>query len=200
MIRCLPGPRVLLLLPLLTLLPGCGGGGSSAPVSAPVSVPASSPVLHYVNPAAASGHFQLVVDPASNDTAHLLLDLTGPPGTLAQGVALFITAGSGAVWGSPGGTDSNVSNGSVFTLGSPALFKSKVAAGDLQAGLFQTGAPAATLGAGPILTLALDLAGTAIPKGTAVTLAATSGKNSAYLDGNLVQQPLTLDVGTLATQ
>ncbi len=184
----------MLLLPIpLTLLFACGGGsGLTGPV------PAKATKLRYENPTPTPGHFQLVVEAATNDTGHLLLDLMGPTGTVTQGVALFVTTGKGATWGNPGGSDPYAKAGAELILGSPALFKSKVSAGDLQVGLFQTGAPPATLGATPILTLALDL-GTSVNQGS-VGLAVTAGKSSVYLDRANTKQSLILDLGTLTAQ
>lgn len=181
------------LLPFLAFLTlACGGGGSSSPTSATK--------LHYANPATpvAAGHYQLVVEPASNDSAHVLLDLVGPLGSATQGAAIFVTVGPGAQWGNPGGAQPNAKAGTELSLGTPALFRSKLSGSALQVGIFQTGATAATLGSGPLAIMALDLA-TGTNQG-AVTLAPTSGKTPVYVDGNQVKQPLVLDVGTLAAQ
>jgi hypothetical protein len=140
----------------------------------------------------------LVVEPATNDTSHLLLDLIGPTGTLVKGVAFFVTVGAGATWGNPGGSDPHAKVGTELRLGTPALFKSRIDAGDLQVGLFQTGAPPASLGPTPIVTLALDL-GASIQPGP-LGLVTTTGKASVYVDGSGTEQPLVLDLGTLAAQ
>lgn len=187
--------RILWALPLLALLASCGGGGGST-AAAPTAATASK--LHYVNPIGAPGHFLLVVEPATNDTSHLLLDLIGPTGTLVKGVAFFVTVGAGATWGNPGGPDPHAKAGTELRLGTPALFKSKLNAGDLQVGLFQTGAPPASLGPASIVTLALDL-GASIQPGP-LGLVATTGKAAVYVDGSGTEQPLILDLGTLAAQ
>ena len=197
--RSKPRVRILPLLPLLALV----SGGS------PSSRPSQATALHYVNPPAASGHYQLVVEPASNDSPHLLLDLAGPSGTVIQGVAFFATAGPGAAWGDPGGATANAKAGPALTLGTPALFQSKLdAGGNLQVGIFQTqmssswpawpAVAAATLGSAPIVTLALDLGQAG--SGTAVSLAGTAGKTPVYVDGGNVLQTMVLDMGTLTAQ
>ena len=189
MSRC----HLVLICILLAALAACGGGsGSTSPAVA------TATKLHYVNPTVTPGHLQLMVEPATNDTSHLLLDLLGPTGTVTKGVAFFVTTGTGATWGNPGGLDPHARAGAELILGTPALFKSKVSAGDLQVGIFQTGAPTATLGSTPIVTLALDL-GTSINPGT-LALVGTTGKSSVYVDGTNIEQPLILDLGTLVAQ
>lgn len=199
--RCIPRARLLPLLPLLALFSACTPSEPILPKSG-TTTQSTATTLQYANPAAVSGHFRLVAEPASNGTSHLLLDLVGPAGTAIKGVALFATAGSGAAWGDPGGADPNAKAGTALTLGSPALFKSKLNAGDLQVGICQTGAAAATLGSAAIVTLALDLdqAGMMAVSGTVVGLAATAGKTSVYVDGNNAQQTMILDMGTLTAQ
>jgi hypothetical protein len=83
------------------------------------------------------------------------------------------------------------------------MFKSKLilGTGDLQVGLFQTGAPARGLGSAPIVSLALDLkTGAGVLAGTRVGLAPTVGKASKYLDGQGTDQTMTIAVGVLTAQ
>ncbi|WP_243287624.1 hypothetical protein [Geothrix terrae] len=186
-----------LLFPFLALaVVSCGGGGGgSAPQPAG---PATR--LHYANPV--SSGFRLEADPTTNDTSHLVLNLMGPAGTPAQGVAVFLTCdGTRASWGAPGGTDPHAKAGTALTLGVVPLFTSRQPQGtdDLQVGLFQTGAPPATLGSTPILSVALDLK-TGCLSGSRISLVPTDQKTSQYLDGQGVKRPLVLAVGTLTAQ
>lgn len=178
---------------LLALLAACGGSSKG---------PGPATSLHYVDPPATG--FRLVVEPATNNTAHLVLDLVGPSGTPAHGVACFLTCDAKLVsWGNPGGADPLAKAGTAFTLGPAPLFKTKLDpnARDLQLGLFQTGAPAAVLGSAPIASLELDLVTTAgTLSGAAVALAPTLGKTSEYLDGQKAAQPFALGVGVLTAQ
>ena len=191
-------PRLLgALFPLLFLaMVSCGGGGDGA---APEPAgPATR--LHYVNPPSAG--FRLVADPATNDTRHLVLNLVGPVGRPAQGVAMFLTCdGTRVSWGAPGGSDPHARAGSAFTLGAVPLFISRQPQGtsDLQVGLFQTGAAPVILDGASILSVALDLKADCL-SGSRITLAPTDQKASQYLDGQGLKQPLVLAVGTLTAQ
>ena len=188
--------RVLSVASTLVFLASCGGGKDSPPPSA------TATKLHYVNPPASG--FRLEVDPATNDAAHLVLNLMGPSATAATGVAFFLTGEPTAVaWGNPGGADPYAKAGSAFTLGAVPLFKTKLTqgTGDLQVGLFQTGAPTHGLGSASIVSLALDLkTGTGLLAGTRVGLAPTVGKTSKYLDGQGTDQTMTIGVGVLTAQ
>ena len=188
--------RVLGVASALVLLVACGGGKDSPPPTAPATK------LHYVNPPASG--FRLEVDPVTNDSAHLVLNLLGSTGTTATGVAFFLTSDASTVaWGNPGGSDAYAKAGSAFTLGAVPMFKSKLiqGTGDLQVGLFQTGAPARSLGNAPIVSLALDLkTGTGVLAGTRVGLTPTVGKTSKYLDGQGTDQTMTIAVGVLTAQ
>ena len=188
--------RILNVASALVILAACGGGKDSPPPSV------TATKLHYVNPPASG--FRLEVDPATNDSAHLVLNLMGPSGTAASGVAFFLTSDATAVaWGSPGGAEPYAKAGSAFTLGAVPMFKSKLSqgTGDLQVGLFQTGAPAQGLGSAPIVSLALDLkTGTGLLAGTRVGLAPTVGKTSKYLDAQGTDQTISIGVGVLTAQ
>ena len=188
----------------LLLLCGCGGGGSSpAPASAPAPSPASpaktyATALTYTNPPL--GGYSLQAEPASNGTAHLVLDLVGPAGTAAQGISFFLTADPAQVSWSQGSGSAYATPGTVFSLGSaPQAFLAKVsAAGALQVGIYQKSGTA-TYGSAPLVTLALDLDPDAVSPGSAVALTPTSGQQAVYVDpsGTVHPFPQAIAVGTL---
>ncbi len=184
----------LLLAAALGCLAGCGGGDHGAPS------PATK--LHYANPPATG--YRLEVDPATNDQTHLVLNLVGPKGTAVQGVAFFLTSEAAKLtWGNPGGSDPFAKAGNALALGTVPLFKSKQlqGTGDLQVGIFQTGSAAAVLGSTPLVSVALDLkAGTGVLAGTRLTLTATAGKTSTFLDATGTAQPMTIGLGELSAQ
>jgi hypothetical protein len=167
----------------LLLLGGCGGGGgaaSSSPAAAPAAAYAT--VLSYSNPPL--GGYSLQAEPASNGTAHLVLDLVGPAGTVAQGVSFFLTADPAMVsWSQQG--SAYAAPGTVFSLGSaPQAFVTQVTAGGgLQVGIYQKSGTA-TYGSAPLVTLALDLKPAAVSPGSAVALAPSAGQQAVFLDPN----------------
>jgi hypothetical protein len=188
----------LLAVLSLSILGGCGGGGSSSSQS---TQPTTATSLSYQNPTATTG-FSLVQDIAASTSTHLVLDLIGPSGTQTLGIALFLSVDTTkAVWSFPtAGAGAYVAPGSVIPLGSsPRMLASKVQNGALQVGLFQKGGAATTLGTAPILSVALDLNGSAVPKGT-VELSPQSGKASVSVNANGTQSPITINVGTLTAQ
>ena len=94
----------------------------------------------------AAGHYQLVVEPASNDSAHVLLDLVGPPGTLSRGVGFNLKAAAGVRFGTFGTAGSPIQDAGVYELLSadptylyePSLLGGGVKAGNLlTVGIFQ---------------------------------------------------------------
>ncbi len=181
------------------LLCGCGGGASSS-VSGP-STPTSTAyatALTYSNPPA--GGYSLQAEPASNGTAHLVLDLVGPAGTVAQGVSCFLTADPADVAWAPGSGSAYATAGTVFNLGpAPQAFFSKVSgSGELQVGIYQK-AGTATFAGAALLSVALDLNPGAVPAGSPVPLAPTPGTQAVYLDGTGTVRPFpaAIAVGTL---
>jgi len=192
--------RVNLLRPLaLTALAGvlagalACGGGSSSPTS---SAPSVGQSLVYSNPSGTAG-YRLVRDAASTPT-HLILGVVGPSGTQIQGiVASFSADTSRAVWSSPGGTDPHMAAGSTLSLGSGTpLLKSTLTGAALEAAVFQKGAVApATLGSGPVFSVALDLVAGA-PAGK-VGLASPSAQ---ILDATGTTRTITLALGTLSAE
>ncbi len=196
--------HILFPVCLASLLLACGGGSSSSASSAgsPSSGASTATRLSYTNPPASSG-FSLQVEPATNNTSHVVLDLVGPNGTPCRGVAFFLSAdASFATWGSAGGSDAYAAPGSALRLGSAVpFFRSKQPAGtgDLQVGVFETGGATATLDGTPIVSLALDLkAGQTASK--TVTLGPTTGTHAIYQDDAGVSHAMVLAVGQLTTK
>jgi len=182
---------------LLNILFACGGGGGGSGNSSPgPASPAST--LSYQNPGPTG--FRLVKNATSSNT-HLVLDLIGPTGTQAKGVAFFLAADDTKVnWGHPSGVSGTyITPGDVFPLGNtPQLLKDKVEGGQLQVGLFQKGGTATTLGDAPILSLALDLKGAAVTG--AVRFGPQSGKQAVLLNADGTLSDITLSVGVLSAQ
>jgi len=182
----------------LLLLAACGGGGGETSGSGP-DTSNYAKALVYQDPAATG--FRLVRDSSSSDT-HLVLKLLGPSGTLCKGVAFFVSTDASKVnWVHPtGAAGSHVSPGSVIALGtSPQFLTDKATGGVLQVALFQKGGSAATLGTAPLLSLALDLKGTTLPKGS-VSLSLTSGKQAVMLAADGTLQPIAISLGSLDAQ
>ena len=189
--------KLAALAALVLLSPACGGG-SSASHAATHSVFATT--FSYANPPLAG--YSLQAAAGTNGTSHLVLNLVGPAGAVAQGVSLFLTADPTlATWSKGATTPPYATPGAVFTLGAaPQAFVTALdAAGDLQAGLFQKAGPA-TYGSAPILSVALDLASISLTPGTPVTLTTTPGQQCVYLDATGALQPLTLTIGALEVQ
>ncbi len=154
--------RTGLVVPLgLLLLLGCGGGGGggAAPVS-PAPTPSATGLVY--SQTATSG-WRWVAQPATNGSSHLILDLLGPEGLQIRGVGFSLQVDSTQVaWGTAGGSEPYAREGSVLTLGTGSrLFRSLVKGGELQVGIYQKGGQAVTLGASPVVSVALDLRSTA---------------------------------------
>jgi hypothetical protein len=100
-----------------------------------------------------------VAEPASNGSSHLILNLLGPEGLQIRGVGFSLQADNTRVaWASAGGSEPYAREGSVLALGTGThLFRSLAKGGELQVGIFQKGGQPATLGAAPIVSVALDL-------------------------------------------
>jgi len=181
---------------ILTLT-ACGGGGGGTPPPPPPTTYATA--LAYQNPAGSG--YRLVQNAGASTATHLVLDLVGPSGTQGKGVAIFLSAdGAKVSWVHPSGASGHLLAGGVFPLGTaPQLLKDKVEGGLLQAGVFQKGGSATTLGAAPLLSLALDLKGSTVAQG-AVSLAPQSGKQAVLLAADDSLTPITINVGTLNAQ
>lgn len=173
---------------VLCLLPGCGGKSHATAPASPYAT-----ALSYVNPPLSGYSLQAV---SGNHSGHLVLNLVGPAGVGAQGVSIFLTADPAmAVWSKGTGAPPYATAGTAFNLGAaPQAFVTSLSAtGDLQVGLYQkTGT--AVFGAAPILSVALDLAGTTIPAGSPVTFTVTPGQQAVFVDGTGAVKPLPAPV------
>ena len=156
-------------------------------------------MLHYTNPPAVG--FRLEVDPATNDTQHLVLNLQGPKGTQAFGVAFFLAVGEDAVgWAAPPKGTGFFRCGRGWEPGGsePRLARAKVQGGLIQVGLFQRDKAAVWLGTTPILSLALDLKSGAAPG--KVDFWAPLDRKAVYLDANRILHDLPVGLGELVVQ
>jgi len=180
-------------LGLLGLL-ACGG------FTGDETKPHKATALHYAAPTGLQPTDYHLEVASGQDSNLVLLKLVGPVGVQAGGVGIFLRADATLVtWANPGGTlDPHVKEGTTFALGTgtPAL-KSKVTAGDLQAGIYQKGAvaPATYAGAAPLLTVALQL-NTEVMNGP-VTLSATAGGQCKALNSAGTLVPITVKIGAL---
>ena len=170
---------------LLLALSACSSSGSSSPTPAP----GYATRLSYSNPPLSG--YSLQADPASNGTAHLVLNLVGPAGTVAQGLSFFVSADPAKVAWSKASGSAYATPGTVFNLGSaPQPFLTSLSAsGDLQVGIYQKSG-SVTLGGAPLVAMAMDLQANAVPVGSTVALAVTPGKQAVYLDATGTVQPL----------
>lgn len=181
----------------LGLVLACGGGGGGTPPPPPPPSVATS--LSYTDPA--STGYRLVKNTTSSTPTHLVLDLIGPSGTQALGISLFLTVDSSrAYWVNSGGAAGTyIKPGTVFNLGTtPQILKDNVSEGNLQAAIFQQSKTPVTYGSIPILSVALDL-NNGVTVG-AVSLTATTGKQSQALDGSNAPTNITINVGTITAQ
>jgi hypothetical protein len=182
----------------LVLLAACSGGGGGNVSN--TAQPAFASALSYQNPGATG--FRLVKNTSNSSNTYLELDLIGPSGTQAKGVAFFLEADNAMVtWVHPTGASTTFTvPGNVFPTGSsPQMLMDKVVGSQLQVGIFQKGGSATMLGDAPILSLALELKGTAVPKGT-VGFGSPSGKQAVLLNTDASLSNITLNVGTLSAQ
>lgn len=174
----------------------CGGGGGGG-TSAPPPPPPSSAVGLVQTQGATSG-WRLVAEPASNGSSHLILDLLGPEGLQIRGVGFSIQADSTRVaWASAGGSEPYAREGSVLDLGNGThLFRSFAKGGELQVGIYQKGGQPATLGAAPIVSVALDLRNNAT--GSVPFQEGSLAGRVLLADGST--QPVAINLGQLAVK
>lgn len=152
-----------------------------------------------------TGDYKLVKNTSLSSGSHLVLDLVGPAASNGNGFALFLTVdGAKATWAKVASTDADYAqNGTVFTLGSPAIFKAKVSGGDLQVGLSEKGNTTGKALNGTLCRVALDLNTAAgLLPGAAIALSSPAGKNTVLLPaGSSNMTPtVTVAVGTLTAQ
>lgn len=170
---------------------GGGGGGETSPL------PKASQLV-YTDPV---GSDYRLVKNASSGTTTLVLDLYGPTGTSAQGVAFFLTVDTTKVdWANAGGADGTYSNpGTTFDLGTaPQLYKDKVTGKNLQVGLFQKTGSVTFDADHPIVSVALSLCSGATQGG--VSFSATQGKQAIALNPDGTAANITIALGTITAQ
>ena len=187
---------------LLGTLVSCGGGGGGGGGSSDSG--SSAATLAFATTAKTS-EYRFVQNTSLSTSSRLVLDLLGPTGDLARGVAVFLTADTTKVtWVNPSTgstTGSLVQAGSQFTLGpAPRLLADSVSGAALQAGIFQKGGAAATYNGTPILSVALA-AKTGVTTG-AVSFGATTGRQPIALSGASpgVVTNIAINYGTVTVQ
>ena len=184
--------HALIGLTLLATMLACGGGGGGGGGSSSGS---STPTLAFATTATATDNDYRFVKNASSTDTTLMLDLLGPTGQSAKGVAVFLTADTDKVdWVNP-------TVGSQFPLGgAPYLFAYKVSTSNLQIGIFQKGGAATTYdGTAPILTLGLKLKSRA-DQGT-VAFGLQGSPMSLELDGKTSQnEQITINCGKVSVE
>jgi hypothetical protein len=178
----------------LSLLAACGGGHSG-------STPAPATALVYTDPADQSGLY-LKVEPATNHTSRIVLDLMAGSALQAQGVSLYLSVDpAGAGWTRGDAAPFYASNGTTFDLGeaSPQAFAAKVRGGDLQVGLYQQSGTVAAQAGAPLVRVGLTLGASGVAAGTSVALGATPGTTPVYVDasGAVRPFPAPIAIGTL---
>ena len=206
-VPALPGP--VAPLDALPLSPGPppgadpspqSGAGSARPEPAPAgdAAPQTARILSYTNPPPAG--FRWEVDPATNNSSRLVLNLQGPKQVQAYGVAFFLGVGAQAAWTQPAEGAALLLAGRDWNPGrnEPRLARAKVLGETIQVGFFRREDPACWLGATPILSLALELKPGADPG--PIRLWVPGGKQAVYLDGDKVLRELTLHLGSLVAK
>jgi len=162
----------------LALLAACGGAGGGSNPGGDDDPPT---------------HYRFVKSPAST-AGKLVLDLYGPAGMKAKGVALYLTVDTpGVSWANAGGPEGTYSNpGTALDLGSsPRLYKDLAADGDLQVGIFQKTGSATFDDQHPIVSIALS--GTSA---TEVALSETRRKDSIMVAPDGSTSDITIDLGS----
>jgi len=127
-----------------------GGGGADAPASGLVYVDPSGPGYRFVR------------NPELSSATHLVLDLMGPDGDRARGVAFTLELGAGpARWAKVAPEDPQYLENLLFDLGPGIPLLKSALQGDttLLADAFQKGPGNEKVMAGPICRVALDSQG-----------------------------------------
>lgn len=182
---------------VLGLSMACGGGHSD-----PEAGPAST--LSYTDPVNPTG-FYLKVEPETNNTSRIVLDLMSAAPVQAQGLSFYLSVDPAqAAWTRLGEAPVHALNGTTFTLegGQPQAFLTKVKAGDLQVGLYQRTGSVTTQPGSPLVRIGLTLGSGGVKAGAAINLAATSSTPSVYVDasGAVRPFPAPITLGTLAAK
>lgn len=174
--------------------------GSVTSSAATLTVTPVGASLAYTDPT--TGTYQLKKNTTLSTATHLVLDLVGPASATGCGVTATFSADTTKVtWvdvPAGGTTAAFVQNGTAFTLGAaPQILKGKVTGNVLQVAASQKGFASPVALNQPLLRLALDLK-SGLAAGS-VTLSADNTK-CQVLDGTGTLTPITVTVGTLATQ
>lgn len=149
--------RTIAPVAALVLLFGCGGGGGGGSTTTPTTTIATS--VAYTNP---TGPGWRLEKDASSTSTRLVLNLVGPAGTTARGVAMTLQAGSKLDYGKFS-DDRYIKDLGIFDLtyassSEVPLLAGGVKNGQLMLGIFQKGSlkPAKDCGS-PLFQFALDL-------------------------------------------
>lgn len=186
-------------LTLVALGVACGGGGSATPTTQGAT---TATTLVYTDPV--SGSYQFRRNPTLSTKTHLVLELWGPASALGSGVTIALAATEASVdWGNVTDGDAPrtfVANGTVFDLGAGLpILKATVHGKALVATVAEKGWKNPKSLNGPLVRVALDLKGTALPSGSPIPLAMDSVRSMVLLgDGTLAPMPVA--VGTLKAQ
>ena len=207
-----PVPPVPAVGPAPVSSPSLPPSPSPAPVPEPEESPSPAPaipkplpsipktlpgrVLAYTNPAPKG--FRLEVDPATNHSSHLVLNLVGPRGARVYGVAFFIgLRDDRAEWVQPAGVAEFFRCGRGWNpgLNPPRLARAKVSEGLIEVGMFRRQGPPGILDGTPILSLALEPKKGG-PEGK-VEWWTPPGKHAVYLDSSRALVDLPIGLGEL---
>lgn len=190
--------HALVGLTLLATMLACGGGGGGGSTSG-----SATPTLAFTT-TANDGEYRFVKDTTLSTDTRLVLDLLGPKGVPARGVAVFLSADTGKVaWVNPttgSATGSLIVVGTQFDAGSsPAFVADKFSDRILQAGVFQKGGTAATYDGKSILSVALALKSGAAAG--SVTFGAVGTRSIALSGDNPgVVKSLAINCGTVSVE
>ncbi len=191
--------HALIGLTLLATMLACGGGGGGGGSSSG----SATPTLAFTT-TATDDEYRFVKDTTLSTDTRLVLDLLGPSGVSARGVAVFLSADTGKVtWVNPAtgsATGSLIVVGTQFDAGSsPAFVADKFSERILQAGVFQKGGTAATYDGKSILSVALALKSGAAAG--SVTFGAVGTRSIALSGDNPgVVKTLAINCGTVSVE
>jgi len=192
--------HALIGLTLLATMLACGGGGGGGGSSSG----SATPTLTFTT-TATDDEYRFVKDTTLSTDTRLVLDLLGPSGVSARGVAVFLSADTGKVtWVNPAtgsATGSLIVVGTQFNAGSSPVFAADKSSDKiLQAGVFQKGGSAATCdGKSIILSVALALKSGAAAG--SVTFGAVGTRSIALSGDNPgVVKTLAINCGTVSVE